>query len=78
MSLFCACLGKPAGVHEVSPEEINVTFDDVRGCDEAKQELMEVVDFLTNPEKYSALGGKLPKGCLLVSSRKNVKNHPGY
>ena len=43
-----------------------VTFDDVKGCDEAKQELREVVEFLMNPDKFSALGGKLPKGCLLV------------
>jgi ATP-dependent Zn protease len=47
------------------PEDIDVTFDDVKGCDEAKQELQEIVDFLMNPEKFSALGGKLPKGCLL-------------
>lgn len=53
-------------VKEVSPEEIEVTFDDVKGCDEAKDELLEVVDFLTNPEKFSNLGGKLPKGVLLV------------
>ncbi|KAH8401584.1 hypothetical protein KR009_006721, partial [Drosophila setifemur] len=51
---------------EVDPEEINVTFDDVKGCDEAKQELKEVVEFLKNPEKFSNLGGKLPKGVLLV------------
>ena len=47
------------------PEDIEVTFDDVKGCDEAKQELQEIVEFLMNPEKFSALGGKLPKGCLL-------------
>uniref|UniRef100_A0A1I8NXS4 AAA+ ATPase domain-containing protein n=1 Tax=Stomoxys calcitrans TaxID=35570 RepID=A0A1I8NXS4_STOCA len=51
---------------EVDPEEIHVTFDDVKGCDEAKQELKEVVEFLKNPEKFSNLGGKLPKGVLLV------------
>jgi len=50
----------------VDPEEINVTFDDVKGCDEAKQELKEVVEFLKSPEKFSNLGGKLPKGVLLV------------
>ena len=43
-----------------------VTFDDVKGCDEAKQELQEVVEFLMNPDKFSHLGGRLPKGCLLV------------
>ena len=52
--------------NEVAPEDIDVTFDDVKGCDEAKQELREVVEFLMNPDKFSALGGKLPKGCLLV------------
>ncbi|XP_052840820.1 ATP-dependent zinc metalloprotease YME1L isoform X2 [Drosophila gunungcola] len=51
---------------EVDPEEISVTFDDVKGCDEAKQELKEVVEFLKSPEKFSNLGGKLPKGVLLV------------
>lgn len=51
---------------EVDPEEINIKFDDVKGCDEAKQELKEVVEFLKNPDKFSNLGGKLPKGVLLV------------
>lgn len=51
---------------EVDPEDISVTFDDVKGCDEAKQELKEVVEFLKNPDKFSNLGGKLPKGVLLV------------
>lgn len=45
---------------------VNVTFDDVAGLEEAKEEVMEVVDFLKNPKKYTALGGKIPKGCLLV------------
>ncbi|KAJ8980156.1 hypothetical protein NQ317_014651 [Molorchus minor] len=51
---------------EVDPEEIHVTFDDVKGVDEAKQELKDVVEFLKNPDKFSNLGGKLPKGVLLV------------
>jgi len=51
---------------EILPEDVEVTFDDVRGCEEAKQELQEIVEFLMNPEKFSVLGGKLPKGCLLV------------
>lgn len=52
--------------NEVLQEEIDVTFDDVKGVDEAKQELQEIVEFLKNPEKFSSLGGKLPKGVLLV------------
>lgn len=50
----------------MDPEEIHVTFDDVKGADEAKQELKDVVEFLKNPDKFSNLGGKLPKGVLLV------------
>ena len=52
----------------VSPEEIDVTFDDVAGCEETKYELMEVVDFLKNPEKFEASGAKIPKGILLEGS----------
>ncbi len=43
-----------------------VTFDDVAGIDEAKEELQEIVEFLRNPQKFSRLGGKIPKGALLV------------
>ncbi len=45
---------------------VNVTFKDVAGLDEAKVEIMEIVDFLRNPDKYTKLGGKIPKGVLLV------------
>jgi cell division protease FtsH len=47
-------------------EDIGVTFDDVAGIEEAVEELREVVEFLKNPEKYQVLGGRIPKGILLV------------
>jgi len=46
--------------------KVKVNFNDVAGLDEAKVEVMEVVDFLKNPKKYTSLGGKIPKGVLLV------------
>ncbi|MFM7700683.1 MAG: AAA family ATPase, partial [Bacteroidota bacterium] len=46
--------------------KVNITFNDVAGLEEAKVEVIEVVDFLKNPKKYTALGGKIPKGVLLV------------
>ncbi len=46
--------------------KVNITFNDVAGLDEAKVEVMEIVDFLKNPKKYTSLGGKIPKGALLV------------
>ncbi|MEJ5055195.1 ATP-dependent zinc metalloprotease FtsH [Sphingobacterium sp. MYb382] len=46
--------------------QINITFNDVAGLEEAKTEVMEIVDFLRNPKKYTNLGGKIPKGALLV------------
>lgn len=51
---------------EAKPELQTTRFSDVHGCDEAKEEVQELVDFLKNPEKFSTLGGKLPKGVLLV------------
>ncbi|XP_034411664.1 ATP-dependent zinc metalloprotease YME1L1b isoform X2 [Cyclopterus lumpus] len=51
----------------VDPVQVkNVTFEHVKGVEEAKNELQEVVEFLKNPEKFTALGGKLPKGVLLI------------
>ncbi len=50
----------------VAEKETGITFGDVAGCDEAKYELQEVVDFLKNPDRYRSLGAKIPKGVLLV------------
>lgn len=52
--------------NEAQPEKQTVRFTDVHGCDEAKDELQELVEFLLNPDRFSSLGGKLPKGVLLV------------
>lgn len=48
--------------------QVRITFNDVAGLEEAKTEVMEIVDFLKNPKKYTDLGGKIPKGALLVGS----------
>lgn len=53
-----------------------MTFDDVAGIDEAKEELMEVVEFLRNPQRYRRLGGKLPKGVLIVGAPGTGKTLP--
>ncbi len=67
--------GGPGGIFNIGKSKaqlfdkgtkVNITFADVAGLDEAKQEVMEIVDFLKNPKKYTALGGKIPKGALLV------------
>ena len=55
-----------AQLYDKNSSSVNVTFKDVAGIEEAKVEIMEVVDFLKNPEKYTKLGGKIPKGVLLV------------
>ncbi len=47
-------------------DQIKVTFADVAGCDEAKEEVEEMVDFLKDPAKYQKLGGKIPRGALMV------------
>ncbi len=52
----------------INEETAKVTFDDVAGVDEAKEELSEVVDFLREPRKFTRLGGRIPKGVLLVGS----------
>ena len=55
-----------ANTREADKNEVKVTFKDVAGLYGAKEEVMEIVDFLKNPSKYTALGGKIPKGALLV------------
>src|SRR5690606_39937017 len=57
----------------VEPGQVDVTFDDVAGIDEAENELVEIVDFLKNPAKYTRLGGTAPKGVLLVGDRKSTR-----
>lgn len=59
-------MGAGKGISEAKAEHQKVRFGDVHGCDEAKDELQELVQFLKAPDKFSALGGKLPKGVLLV------------
>ena len=54
--------------------KVKTTFKDVAGLEGAKEEVQEIVDFLKNPGKYTALGGKIPKGALLVGSTWNREN----
>ena len=60
--------GKSKAKMQKSGDNKKVTFDDVAGLDEEKEELEEIVDFLKRPRKYSALGARIPKGILLVGS----------
>ena len=61
-------IGKSKATLFDKESQVNITFNDVAGLEEAKQEVMEIVDFLKNPKKYTSLGGKIPKGVLLVGS----------
>ena len=54
--------------YDANTVEARITFEDVAGIDEVENELVEIVDFLKNPEKYSRLGGTMPKGVLLIGS----------
>ncbi|MAW30504.1 MAG: peptidase M41 [Flavobacteriales bacterium] len=58
-------IGKAKG-KLIDKENIKVTFEDVAGLEEAKEEVTEIVDFLKSPEKYTKLGGKIPRGAMLV------------
>ncbi len=59
-------IGKSKAILFDRDEKINITFGDVAGLDEAKVEVQEIVNFLKSPKKYTALGGKIPKGALLI------------
>ena len=59
-------IGKSQAKLYDNASDVKVTFKDVAGLEEAKEEVVEVVDFLKNPKKYTRLGGKIPKGVLLV------------
>jgi cell division protease FtsH len=59
-------IGKSKATLFDKDSKVNVTFEDVAGLEEAKEEVKEVVDFLQSPKKYTSLGGKIPKGVLLV------------
>ena len=50
----------------IPPDELNVKFDDIAGADEAKEEIQEIVEYLRDPIRFQLIGGKIPKGCLLV------------
>ena len=52
----------------VSEKAVKITFADVAGVEEAKAEVREIIEFLKDPQKFSKLGGKIPKGVLLVGS----------
>lgn len=59
-------IGRSKAILFDKDEKIKITFDDVAGLDEAKEEVQEIVNFLKNPKKYTVLGGKIPKGALLI------------
>lgn len=61
-------IGKSKATLFDKESQVGITFNDVAGLEEAKTEVMEIVDFLKNPKKYTDLGGKIPKGALLVGS----------
>ena len=73
---YCICLLLLLGLFGMSssnatlidPKDIEVAFKDVAGCEEAKIEIMEFVNFLKNPQQYIDLGAKIPKGAILTGT----------
>ena len=66
------------GFSSTGPEPLStrqtIKFDDVQGVDEAKDELMEIVEFLRNPKKFTEVGGKLPKGSISFFDVNDINN----
>ena len=69
--------GKSRARLQTEPGGKRITFEDVAGIDEAKEELAEIIEFLRDPKKFTRLGGRIPKGVLLVGSPGTGKNPVG-
>ena len=66
---------KAGQVYDDEVKPINVKFDDIAGLDEEREQLMEIVDFLKNPNKYEKMGAKKPKGILQYGNTGTGKTH---
>jgi cell division protease FtsH len=67
-------IGKSRAALFDTESKVKITFSDVAGLEEAKEEVKEIVDFLKSPAKYTKLGGKIPKGALLIGPPGTGKN----